>query len=154
MLCQLGLTSRPVGSCSVSAEKKGSDSTGTRRSGTPAGRPSARRAWAISAGVGDSTLADLLLDRTKNPITTFHVLNFVAAWGIYVDHYGHEPDSLRDVAAGIGVTYQTLYRWQGKFRKAFPEYNTPAVLWESVRDEITATTPESAAWQLGAVKLA
>ena len=111
--------------------------------GSPAGRrPAGSRRRAVRAGVkvGNTTaavLGDVVLDRVGgNPVTAVNVLSFVGAWGVFVEVYKREPSSLRELSQASGRSSRTIDRWASKFRDAFPEYRSPAVLWSQVRSQL------------------
>lgn len=116
------------------------------------------RAAQAGAGVGyrtAETLADIVLDRQSNPITAYHVLSYVAVWGVFVESQGREPRSIREMSELVGQSRATLDRWSQKFRKTFPEYDTPAVIWAQVRDKVVDPVEDAdrLALKLGAVAL-
>lgn len=114
----------------------------------------ARSALSTSKMVAESdTLADLVFERTSNPVTSLQIFSYIAAWGLFVTTYGREPSSIDEIQSGVNVSYPTIARWQSKFKKAFPEYQSPAVLWDIASTEVDATHPEIAALQMGAIQL-
>jgi hypothetical protein len=120
------------------------------------GRARAVRAGATIGYVTSSTLADEVFERVKNPVTAWQILNYVAIWGVFVEVHGREPRSYRDMETVATQSYVTLSRWGGKFRTAFPEYDTPALLWAKVRPQLDPApidTPESVAFRIGGAAL-
>jgi hypothetical protein len=105
----------------------------------PGGDGSRLRAAQSGAAVGyrtAETLADVVLDRQSNPVTAYHVLNYIAVWGVFVESQGREPRSIREMSEIVGQSRATIDRWASKFRKTFPEYETPAVIWAQVRSKV------------------
>jgi hypothetical protein len=113
---------------------------------------SARLGAKLGQLTGD-TLGDIVLDRT-NIVTAWQILNYVAVWGVYVERFGREPKSCREMSAVTPQSHATLSRWQTKFRKVFPEYESPAVLWSKVRDGLVVVDdPDHVTLQIGAAAL-
>lgn len=93
------------------------------------------------------SLAELVLARTGGHLRATHVLSFIAAYGVFVEQTGREPGSVLEMAATVKSerSRQTLDRWARQFRQAFPEYDMPAVLWASIRDQVVKDTPPTSA---------
>jgi len=108
-------------------------------------------AAAVAKRVGQSsTLADLVVERAVHPATGLSAFYWISAWGLVLESTGLEPRTPAEVAAALGMPRSTAFSWQKAFRKVFPEYQTPAVLWASVSDQVTAEDPSVAAYQVGA----
>jgi hypothetical protein len=100
------------------------------------------------------TLADLVLSRTKNPVTAVHVISYIALWGSLYEKTGKSlmPQGLIQTS---GRSHATIYRWHNKFRATFPELADPAPLWSLI--DRPAHVPEdvdAAAYVVGAAPLA
>jgi hypothetical protein len=138
--------------------------TTKKNSTTKAGTgPGARqRVRAVKAGgqlgyVSATTLGDEVLERQSNPLTAWQILNYIAMWGVYVEVKGTEPKSTRELSELVGQSHTTMARYSLKFKRAFPEYETPAVLWQKVRDQVEAKQhaehPEAVAMRIGGATL-
>ncbi len=112
-----------------------------------------RASKSAKVGAEVSTLADLLAERGVHPIRQVTVLSYVALWGQFRDAHEREPTSVDELAAGVGAPKRTVYRWQKAFRETFPEYQSPAVLWEIARGQVAGDDPKVVGMQMGAVKL-
>ncbi len=116
----------------------------------------AARTGATVGYVNADTLADTVLDRISNPVKAWQTLNYVALWGVFVESQGHEPRSTREMAEKFTQSHATINRWAKVFKAAFPEYDTPAVLWARVREQLDARAVEdvdSVAFRVGAAVL-
>lgn len=132
-----------------------SEATGSGTGRNGGGSLRSARAGAKLGKVTADTLADVVLDRGANPVAAFHVLNYIALWGVFVESQGREPRSIRELAELGSQSRATIDRWAGKFRRTFPEYETPAVLWSQVRERIDAPAvdPDRLTLVIGAVAL-
>jgi hypothetical protein len=131
------------------------EATGSDR---PGGDGSRLRAAQSGASLGyrtAETLADVVLDRQKNPVHAYHVLNYIAVWGVYVESQGREPRSILEMSEIVGQSRATLDRWARRFRQTFPEYETPAVLWSQIRSKVLDPVDDAdrLTLKLGAVPL-
>lgn len=114
------------------------------------------RAGVTVGYVNADTLADVVLDRTSNPVKAWQILSYVALFGVFVETQGREPRSIREMAEIFDKSHATLNRWARSFKTAFPEYDTPAVLWVRVREQLNARAVEevdSVAFRVGAAVL-
>jgi hypothetical protein len=101
------------------------------------------------------TLSDLVLSRTENNlVTSVHVLAYIAMYGRFLEERGREPRSVRELALSIGASIATVDRYQSKFAAAFPEHESPLVIWLVSRDQVPGDDPEVLALQLGNVRFA
>lgn len=115
----------------------------------------ARAAVASGLRVGRSeTLAAHVLDRGISPVRALSAFNWIGAWGIFHDQLGREPRNVDEVAEALGISVRTAYGWQAKFREIFPEYSTPATLWELVHAQVgPEDDPLRVGLELGAATL-
>lgn len=122
--------------CAVSAEKAtGVEAPASRRRRLSA-TETARLSFRVSA---HNTLADLVMERVGGDyVAATHVLGFISAFGVFVEQNGREPRSVVQLASSVKSkrSRATIDRWASKFREAFPEYEMPAVLWASVREQV------------------
>lgn len=117
-------------------------------------RVGARSAVAAGLRVGSSeTLAALVLERGFSPVRALSAFNWIGAWGVIHDATGREPRNVEEVADALGMPHRTVYEWQAKFREIFPEYKTPAVLWQLVGSQVKSTDPRVVGFELGGASL-
>jgi len=113
---------------------------------------SAKAQIRAGARVGrNKTLAEILSARGFSTRRTLTVLKFVAVWGLYLEHEGKEPATVDDICALTGYNRSTVFGWQSSFREAFPEYQSPAVLWSIVSDTANSEEVELLAMQLASI---
>jgi hypothetical protein len=110
----------------------------------------AMTAAAAGLRVGQSeTLAELVVGRGASPLRALSAFYWIAAWGLFVDLNEREPRNVDEVASSCGLKPRTAYNWQKAFRELFPEYSTPATLWELVHDQVPGDDPQIIGLQLG-----
>jgi hypothetical protein len=102
----------------------------------------------------DRTLSDLVLSRTPNFLTGVHVLAYIAMYGRFLEEHGREPRSVRELGAAVGARHATVHRYQQLFKAAFPEHETPLVIWLVSRDQVPGNDVDTMALQLGGVRFA
>lgn len=109
----------------------------------------------LQVGASES-VGELLTERGIGSLRQQSVLKWIALWGIFVTAAGREPRSPDEVIVGLRVKRRSAYNYQRAFREAFPEFDTPAVLWAMVAAEVEAKNahPVVLAEQLGLVRLA
>ena len=108
----------------------------------------------VVAAVGSSqTLAALVAERAPHPATGLSAFYWISAWGLTLQATGKEPTSPTVVAAALGMSKATAYSWQRAFRKVFPEYTNPAILWSQVGSQVHSDDPSSAAYEVGAAEV-
>lgn len=131
------------------------EATGSVRPGGDGSRLRAAQSGGSLGYKTAATLADVVLDRQSNPIAAYHVLNYIAVWGVFVETQGREPRSIHEMSELVSQSRATLDRWAQKFRKTFPEYDTPAVLWAQVRENLADPVEDAdrLTLKLGAVPL-
>lgn len=113
-----------------------------------------KRSVNVGWSVGQSkTLTDVLMDRGLSMSKAVQVCYYVAVWGLYRDALGMEPESADVLALALKVDRRTVFRWQAAFRQAFPEFRSPAVLWEMVKADVRGDDAQSVAFQIGAASL-
>lgn len=144
---------------SMARSKGSTEGIAGRRAGAseahpPAGRLSPAEALRASAMAGGcETLADLVLERTRNPFTVVSVLSFIALWGAAYEKTGQSLSTEQLVAAS-GKAERTVYRWAAKFREHFPELGSPATLWSMVEaPEDIPSDVDRAAFTVGGAHL-
>jgi hypothetical protein len=98
------------------------------------------------------TLADEIIERVGFT-ESLRVARFIAFWGLYHETHGIEPASIDDLAAFLGKSKSWMFKLQSSFREAFPEYKSPAILWDRARDQVEGTDPDVLVMKLGAVEL-
>lgn len=104
--------------------------------------------------VGQSeTLAELVVGRGASPLRALSAFYWIAAWGLFIDAHEREPRSVEEVATAVGIKPRTAYNWQKAFRELFPEYSTPATLWDLVHDQVPGDDPHVVGLQLGGASL-
>lgn len=83
-------------------------------------------------------LIDIVSARTSSFQETLNVLRFIGVYGVYVEQNGREPRSISELALSATSSKHTatVNRWGADFRKAFPEYHLPVLLWAIVRPEV------------------
>ena len=86
----------------------------------------------------NKTLIDALATRGLTNIESLHVLKYVAVWGLYLEETGNEPRTVDEICELVSYKRAVMFKWQTAFRKAFPEYTTPAILWSVARGWATA----------------
>lgn len=106
--------------------------------------------WAVG---GSDSLTDVLMERGLSLPKAMSVCRWVALWGIVREGTGKEPGSVDEVVALTKVSRRSAFRWQAAFRDAFPELQSPAVLWEMVRADTKGRDVDSVAVQIGAARL-
>jgi len=105
-----------------------------------------RDGWAI----GNSSLAELVHERSDGPTGMLHVLIYIALWGKFFDLTGREPASGRELATAMQMPNKTLARYRLRFISAFPELESPRPLWEAFASEVEADDPPDViAFKLG-----
>jgi len=109
----------------------------------------AKAGWAVS---GSETLTDHLMERGLSLIQAMGVCRYVAMWGLYREATGVEPESVDQIIERVKVPRRTAFKWQKSFREAFPEYQSPAVLWEMVKSDVRAQELNSAAVQVASAR--
>jgi len=110
----------------------------------------------ISTGlkIGSSDrLSALVVERGVMPVKALSAFYWIGAWGVCADQFGREPRSVDEVATALGMSLRTAFKWQATFRAVFPEYSTPATLWELVHDQVHSDDPVQIGLQLGAAIL-
>lgn len=104
--------------------------------------------------VGQSeTLAELVVGRGASPLRALSAFYWIASWGLFVDLNDREPRGVEEVATSVGIKPRTAYNWQKAFRELFPEYSTPATLWDLVHDQVPGDDPHVVGLQLGGASL-
>lgn len=98
------------------------------------------------------TLADEIIERVGFR-ESLRVARFIAFWGLYHEACGKEPSTVEDLATFLGKSNSWVYKLQVSFRETFPEYKSPAILWDRARDQIEGTDPDVLVMKLGAVEL-
>lgn len=112
------------------------------------------RAAGAGRRVGQSeTLADLVVARGASPLRGLSAFYWIAAWGLFVDTHEREPRNVDEVSRSLGISRRTAFNWQKAFREVFPEYSTPATLWELVHDQVPGDDPHVVGLQLGGAEL-
>jgi len=86
-------------------------------------------------------------------VTGLSAFYWISAWGIFFDANHREPTSPAEVAAALGLNRRTVFNWQQAFRKVFPEYRSPAIVWDLVHDQARSDDPHVLGLQLGAAEL-
>lgn len=110
----------------------------------------AKVGWAVG---GSDTLVEMLMERGLSLPKAMTVCRWVALWGVVREGTGREPSSVDEVVALTKVPRRTAFRWQAAFRDAFPEMQSPAVLWEVVKADTKGRDVDSIAVQVGAARL-
>lgn len=117
-------------------------------------RASFKEQLEAGAAVGaNRTLIAFLSDRGLSHTESLHVLKFVAIWGLTTEKLGREPRVIEDICEVVPYRRATAFKWQTAFRDAFPEYQTPAVLWSIVRGWADAEDVEVMAMQLAGAEV-
>jgi hypothetical protein len=106
--------------------------------------------WAVG---GSETLTEVLMDRGVSLPKAMTVCRWIALWGVYREATGLEPESVDAVCALTKVNRRTAFRWQAGFREAFPEMQSPAVLWELVKADLRGDDVEKVAVQVAAAHI-
>lgn len=119
-------------------------------------RPTLKQQVADGIMLGDpETMGDLLYARCDGFMDMAAVTTFIALFGRFVEDLGREPQSLVELSEWVGPrpSRATLDRYQKRFRAAFPEYASPAVLWSQARPQVKGKNAAVVASQIGAVTL-
>jgi hypothetical protein len=103
--------------------------------------------------VDNDTLAAMVHARGVSPVRAITAFSWIAAWGATYDALGREPRNVEEVCAVLKLNRRTAFNWQAKFREIFPEYQSPATLWQLVHDQVHSTDPVVASLELGAAVL-
>lgn len=103
--------------------------------------------------VDNDTLAEMVHARGVSPVRAITAFSWIAAWGATYDALGREPRNVEEVCVVLKLSRRTAFNWQSKFREIFPEYQTPATLWQIVHDQVHGSDPVVVSLQLGAAVL-
>lgn len=102
----------------------------------------------------NDTLAELVLARGVSPVRAITAFSWIAAWGSTYEALGREPRNVEEVCAVLKINRRTAFGWQARFREIFPEYQSPATLWQLVHDQVRTTDdPALLSLELGAAVL-